>query len=290
MPIKKDAAGKRWVEMELLLPGTPEQVWHAMATGPGNTAWFVRGEIEPRVGGVLRLDFGEGAVTQGEVTAWEPPHRFGYVEHDWEPGAPSVATEITITARSGDRCVMRMVHSLFTTSDDWDDQVEGFESGWPGFFAILRAYLQHFPGQKAGSFLAFAPTAVDGLSAWKRLTTQLGLDGANVGEHRTTDGGPERLAGVIEHVHQDAQQRYVLLRLEAPSPGLILVGTSGPSVSPSEMELKVRQGGSSNVSVARYFYGAESPARAAESEARWRKWLAETFGGSSSDGAAPSTT
>ncbi|ESZ18472.1 hypothetical protein X737_18045 [Mesorhizobium sp. L48C026A00] len=35
MPIKKDETGKRWVEMEFI---TPEQVWRAIATGPGNTA------------------------------------------------------------------------------------------------------------------------------------------------------------------------------------------------------------------------------------------------------------
>jgi hypothetical protein len=34
MPVKKDNSGRRWVEMEFLVPGTPEQVWHAIATGP----------------------------------------------------------------------------------------------------------------------------------------------------------------------------------------------------------------------------------------------------------------
>src|SRR5688572_19853338 len=110
MPIKKDGTGKRWVEMELLVPGTPEQVWHAVATGPGTTAWFVRTEIEPRVGGAVLFDFGEGATSKGEVTAWEPHHRIEYVEREWQEGAPPVATEITVTGRSGDRCVVRMVH------------------------------------------------------------------------------------------------------------------------------------------------------------------------------------
>lgn len=118
MPIKKDGTGKRWVEMELLVPGTPKQVWQAMATGRGYAAWFIEAEIEPRVGGAVRFDFGGGVYTSGEVTEWEPPHKVGYVERDWQSGAPPVATEITITSRSGDRCLVRMVHSLFTTSDD----------------------------------------------------------------------------------------------------------------------------------------------------------------------------
>jgi hypothetical protein len=42
MPIKKDGTGKRWVEMEFIVPGTPEQVWQTMAPGPGNAAWFTR--------------------------------------------------------------------------------------------------------------------------------------------------------------------------------------------------------------------------------------------------------
>jgi len=269
MPIKKDGTGKRWVEMELLVPGTPEQVWEAMATGPGNAAWFVKGEIEPEVGGVFRLDFGQGAISSGEVTVWEPPHKFGYVERDWEPGAPPVATEITITGRSGTTCVVRMVHSLFTSSNDWDDQVEGFESGWPGFFANLRVYLEHFSGMSAASFIAMTPASVDSLSAWRHLGEALGLAGANVGEHRAASSGPESWSGIVEHVHQDAQQRWVLLRLDAPSPGIAGVGITD--------DANLGGSGGTTVSLCRYFYGDDAAALAAESEARWRDWLTKTF-------------
>ena len=168
MPIKKDGKGKRWVEMEFLAPGTPEQVWQAMATGPGKRPWFTRPTIEERVGGVLRFDFGAMGST-GEVTVWEPPHRFGYVEREWSEGAPPVATEITITSRSGEQCVVRMVHSLFSTSDDWDDQMEGFEGGWPAFFAVLRLYLLHFAGRRGASFRVMASVKGDELAIWKRF-------------------------------------------------------------------------------------------------------------------------
>src|SRR5262249_32168804 len=42
--------------------------------------------------------------------------------------------------RGGGICVVRVVHSLFASTDDWDNQLEGTESGWPGFFRILRIY------------------------------------------------------------------------------------------------------------------------------------------------------
>src|SRR5688572_18555463 len=151
MPLKKDKAGRRYVEMEVLVPGTPEQVWQAIATGKGNTSWFTNTKIDERVGGKLQFDFGPNGSSTGEVTHWEPPFRFGYVEREWNKDAPPVATEITITGRAGNECLLRMVHSLFTSTDDWDDQLEGFEKGWPGFFEVLRVYLAHFAGNNAAS-------------------------------------------------------------------------------------------------------------------------------------------
>lgn len=264
MPIKKDATGKRWVEMELLVPGTPEQVWHAMATGGGNSAWFTETRVEERAGGTIRFDLG-GSTSEGDITAWEPPHRFSYVEHGWAEGAPPVATDITIESRSGDRCLVRMVHSLFTSSDEWDDQVEGFESGWPGFFAVLRVYLARFPGQRASSFHAMARSAGDSLSAWTRLLGHLGASGANVGELRESALSFDPFEAVVEHVYQDGRQRHVLLRIDAPAPGIALVGTHTSEHGTS-------------VGLCRYYYGDDAAARRAEGEPRWRAWLEQEFG------------
>lgn len=268
MPIKKDGSGRRWVEMEVLVPGTPEQVWQAIGTGPGYAAWFVKGEIEPRVGGRFALDFGQGAVTSGEVTVWDPPRKVGYVENEWQPGAPPVATEVTVIAHSGGRCVIRMVHSLFSSVDDWDDQLEGFENGWPGFFAILRVYLAHFPGARAGSFMVMAGSKDDPLSAWQRVADLLSLAGANAGERRTVSTGPEAWSGVVELVHQNLQQRYLILRLDAPSPGIALIGTSDPVDGSSS---------GATISLCRYFYGDDVEELASQAESAWQNWMAANF-------------
>ncbi len=82
MTLKKDDGGRRWVEMEFLVPGTPEQVWQAIATGPGMTAWFTPPtSVDERVGGTIEFDFGdqdcsgEDAGSSGVITTWEPPLR-----------------------------------------------------------------------------------------------------------------------------------------------------------------------------------------------------------------------
>jgi uncharacterized protein YndB with AHSA1/START domain len=264
MPIKKDGSGKRWVEMEVIVPGSPEQVWQALATGAGYAAWFTKAEIEERVGGALKFDFGPMGSTKGEVTAWQPPHRFDFVEREWSEGAPPVATEITITSRAGDKCVVRMVHSLFASSDDWDDQIEGFEGGWPGFFEVLRIYLAHFAGKKAASFQAIASIEGDQLATWKRFVEALDLVGSDVGEQRTTPQQPQRLSGAVEHILQNGKMRVILMRLDEPGPGVAMIGGYGA-------------GGRVNLSICIFFYGDDAATLAAASEHKWRSWLGEAF-------------
>ena len=72
--LKKDDDGRRWIEMEFLVPGTPEQVWQAIATGPGMSAWFTPASVDERVGGTIEFDFGDVGGSQGVITVWEPRH------------------------------------------------------------------------------------------------------------------------------------------------------------------------------------------------------------------------
>ena len=73
-----------------------------------------------------------------------------------------------------------MVHSLFTASDAWDEQLEGFESGWPGFFVLLGIYLEHFAGANAATFMIVSPTSADSLAAWRRLSEAFGVVGGYI--------------------------------------------------------------------------------------------------------------
>ena len=50
MSVKKEPSGRRSVEIEVEVPGTPEEVWQAIATGPGISSWFMPVEFEERDG------------------------------------------------------------------------------------------------------------------------------------------------------------------------------------------------------------------------------------------------
>jgi uncharacterized protein YndB with AHSA1/START domain len=131
MSVKQEANGRRSVQVEFEVPGTPEEVWQAIATGPGISSWFVPAEFEERDGKpvAMKFNFGPGIEPRAVVTAWDPPRMFAG-EGEVYGGSPPIATEWSVEARAGGVCLVRIVHSLFASTDEWDNQLEGAKSGW----------------------------------------------------------------------------------------------------------------------------------------------------------------
>ena len=50
MSIKKEPSGRRSVQIEIEVAGTPEEVWQAIATGPGISSWLMPAEFEEQDG------------------------------------------------------------------------------------------------------------------------------------------------------------------------------------------------------------------------------------------------
>jgi uncharacterized protein YndB with AHSA1/START domain len=263
MSLKKDN-GHRAVAMEIELSGTPEQVWQAIATGPGFSAWFTPTEIEEREGGAVAFHLGEGMTSRGNVTAWQPPKLLAFEERDWSGEAPPLATEITVEAQAGGTCKVRMVHSLFTDKDDWDNELASMENGWPPFFVVLRIYLRSFAGQRAASAGIKGGFAGTQDAAWDAVQQALGLTGANVGDTRDTsaNGGPRAVGEIIDRSAR-AHQRSVTMRLAEP-PGVAIIGT-------------YEWGGNVGVSVSLYFYGTQADALAAREKSAWERWMQQHF-------------
>src|SRR5205085_3659862 len=261
MSVKKEASGRRSVQAEVEVPGTPEEVWRAIATGPGISSWFVPTKFEERDGKpvAVKLDFGLGMESRSVVTAWDPPRRFTAEAPGWVPGSPIIADEWSVEARGGGICVVRVVHSLFASTDDWDNQLEGTESGWPGFFRILRIYLTHFRGQRSATMQWIAPAVGTEADAWETLTTALGLKGVSTGQRCTAPAGVPALSGVVEHASQSPCN--ALLRLDKPGPGAAALGA-------------VNRGGPVMATLSFYPYGPQAAAVAAREKPHCQAWSA----------------
>ena len=263
MSVKKDASGRRSVQVEVEVPGTPEQVWQAIATGPGVSSWFVPTEGEERVGGTVTAHFGPGMDSVATVTAWEPPRRFAAESGGLGPGAPALATEWTVEARSGGTCIVRVVHSLFASTGDWDDQLESVESGWPAFFRILRLYLTHFRGERCSTFqvMGFAPGTE--AHVWDGLTGSLGLSGVTLGQKRKTSAGVPTLSGVVEGV-REGNHPFALLLLDEPAPGAAFLNACA-------------MGDQVLIAISFYLYGDRAAGAVSRDEPLWQAWMSEHF-------------
>ena len=149
---------------------TPEQVWDAIATADGISAWMVPTRLDPQVGGEVSFDLG-GFTSTGVVTAFTPSQRFAYeepwpiadqvedipatmvewfntigvplsqVHHDLLSVTP-IATEFLIEATSGGSCVLRVVASSYGTGADWENEFFAeMVAGWGALLDDLATHL-----------------------------------------------------------------------------------------------------------------------------------------------------
>ena len=264
MSVKKEDSGRRSIQVEVEVPGTPEEVWQAIATGQGISSWFVPAEFEDKDGKpvAVKMNFGPGMESRSVVTLWEPPRKWATQGDGLMPGMPQLANEWTVEAREGGTCIVRIVNSLFASTDDWDNQLEGTESGWPGFLRTLRIYLTHFRGQRSALMQLMAAAPGTEAEAWETLTGSLGVKGLSVGQHWTAPAGVPALSGVAEHLSHSPYD--ALLRLDQPSPGVAALGTFS-------------MGGQSMVALSFYLYGDQAAETVARVKPLWQAWLQERF-------------
>jgi len=264
MSVKKEPSGRRSVQVEVEVTGTPEEVWKAIATGPGVSAWFVPTKIDGRVGGSIALDFGGGMVTSAVITAWQPPHRLVAEDESGWQGAPPLATEWSVEAKKGGTCIVRVVHSLFATTDDWDGQLESTEHGWPGYFRVLRHYLTNHAGEAAASFVLMAPVADGADTSWDRFSSALGAQAPRVGQTMRAEAPAGAvLAGTVQAVDHVPQGKGIMIVVNKPAPGVVLA---------SAMDCM----GMRMATLQAFFYGPRAGAAAAEQE-QWQQWLLGLF-------------
>ena len=129
---------------------TPEQVWDAIATADGISAWMVPTRLDPQIGGEVSFDLG-GFWLSGVVTDYTPNRRFAY-EEPWPiadraedipaemvewfeamgvplsevyrdlSSATPIATEFLVESASGGSCVIRVVTSAYGSGADWENE------------------------------------------------------------------------------------------------------------------------------------------------------------------------
>ncbi len=119
------------------IEASPETVFEFFTDPAKMVRWKGRqATLDPRPGGVYRVEIGEHAVAIGEYVEVEPPTRVVFT-WGWEggfagtpPGSSTV--EITLTP-DGDGTLVRLVHSGLPSSES----AEAHAQGWDQYMARL---------------------------------------------------------------------------------------------------------------------------------------------------------
>lgn len=250
------------MQAEVEVPGTPEQVWDAIATGHGISSWFVPTEMDGREGGKVVMHFSPDGTMDAvaTITEWDAPHRMTAKGQD-DPSGPEIATEWIVEARAGGTCTVRVVHSWFASTDDWDAQFEQHEMGWAEFFRILRLYLEHFAGQPSATFQVMGELEADTAAAWRALTGSMGMTSAAEGQRVSSSEPAPSLAGRVVRVGTPEHPELLLLHLDAPAPGIAHM-------------FAMPMGGKTYLPMRVFVFGDGATQVAAREEPRWQQWMA----------------
>lgn len=247
------------IELEVEVAGTAEDVWTAIATGPGISSWYVPHDVEERAGGeaVARFGPGDDMKVPGRVTVWDPPRHVAFDGGEGSGGGLTFDWTIEPVPDS-DRCVVRLVNAGFGQGGPWDEMYEAMVGGWRMFLSNLRLHLEHFGGRQAVPALPTAIWAGPRSDAWARLVDELGLAGTPAVGDRLEVGpeGAPALVGTVVAVEPTA----ISALLDGPSPGTGFIAAEG-------------DGDEVQVSVWTYRYGDDREAAAEADRSGWQTWL-----------------
>ncbi|GGM98439.1 hypothetical protein GCM10011609_40640 [Lentzea pudingi] len=198
------------ISKEVEVDGTPEEVWDAIATGPGIDSWFMGPHtVDGRVGGRMTLDLGFFQESS-TITAWEPGKHLAYQSDKGEDGTFH-AMEYLIEGRDQGTTVLRFVHTGIL-ADGWGDEfVDQQSKGWDMYLFTMAQYVKHFTGRPGTYVFAQWPEQPEGANNWPVLLKALGVpEGAQVGDEVVLE--PFGVKGVVDYLVENDLHNFLGVR------------------------------------------------------------------------------
>jgi uncharacterized protein YndB with AHSA1/START domain len=196
----------RDIELTVELDASPEDVFRAVTDGTELAKWLApeaRGTA-PEGGkkGSIWISWGEGMSVEHEIEIFDAPKRVRHPSgKNGETKAPLYA-DWSIEAREGGKTTLRLVHSGFSASADWDNEYESHARGWKLMLENLRQYFARHKHEPAVHIPFMSKVESPHGSIWKTLLGKFGLSAPpKVGDpFRFTTPKGDVLTGVVDHV------------------------------------------------------------------------------------------
>jgi len=183
----------RKVDITIETNATPEQVWRAITEPEDVSSWFSPiVKVEPGVGGSMTFGWDDEMQFSSPIHVWEPNQHLQTGDDREKNGETfPIRIDYFIESNKG-TTLLRLVHSGFGDTADWDNEIAGYEDGWGMFMAIIAHRLKH-PNEPAAQATVYRNVRVPRADAWAKLTGPDGL--IHIDGSRFTVNGTE---GTVE--------------------------------------------------------------------------------------------
>ena len=165
---------------ELTINAAPEDVWKALTDGIELGRWFPdKASVTPGVGGTIRMEWTDLFAGEERILAWDPPRHLGTSwptppAEEGQPAPPALAVDYFIESKGG-KTVLRLVHSGFSTSPEWDKEYDSTKRGWRQLLRGLRHYLENHRGRDRRTSWVRAQADGDPMDVYRRLMSPQGI-------------------------------------------------------------------------------------------------------------------
>ena len=170
----------RMHETVMEMPASVERVWKAITEASEVAGWYApEARIDGRVGGEYWVSWGEGMDAAATIEVFDAPHHLRVIYERKVPGSGDepvrFAIDYTIDAMDGG-AMLRLVHSGFLATPEWDGEFDGTRQGWAIMLRILRYTLAHHANEQVRQAWFYTSGQGSANEMWNRLRAMFGND------------------------------------------------------------------------------------------------------------------
>ena len=226
----------RDIQLSVELDASPEDVFRAVTDGTEIAKWLAPGArvTAPEGGkkGSIWISWGEGMSVEHEIEIFDAPSRLRHPSgKNRETMAPLYA-DWSIEAREGGKATLRLVHSGFSASADWDSEFEAHARGWKLMLQNLRQYFARHAHEPAVHLPFMSSVESPHGAIWNTLLGKLGfLAPPKVGDpFRFTTPNGDVVTGAVDLV---TETRVLALVVREYDDALLRFTLEGQADAPS---------------------------------------------------------
>ena len=189
----------RNVEKSLQISAPIERVWKAITEAKELQRWFpTDATVEPGQGGKIKLSWNDLYIWEFDIESWEENEHLrisyrqnqdivapeGYAENRVINIPQELAVDYYLSSEHG-VTTLRLVHSGFGISGEWDEEYDGVKRGWNSELSNLKLYLEnHFGEDRTLAWASYKPEH-SYEEVWKRMSGVMNegvFEGLNEGD------------------------------------------------------------------------------------------------------------